>query len=96
MPLISNDVIEIHTTDLDPAVLIPGVTQLSSELNTNLVTPQTGQAYDRVQSILTQAPQVPFQTEALRSMLGVVSSLTGKCIDSDGTHPGVTAYGQGA
>ena len=96
MTTFSNDALEIHTVDMGaaPAVVIGGVTDMSSLLNTTLVTPQTGDAYDLVQSVQSQSPEVQFTTEELARALGVVTGLTGICINSDGTHVGVRAFAQ--
>ena len=94
MSTYSNANVEIHTVDMGSAVVLSGVTNMSSLLNTSLVSPQTGAVYDSIQSIQSQSPEIPFTTEELAKALDVVSLLTGKCITSDGTHDGVNVYAQ--
>lgn len=88
----SNDSIEIHTTaESGGAVAIGGITTFSESLNSDISTPDTATPYDRFQSIMMQRPEVGFSTEAIATVLDNVG-FTGKCIVSDGTHPGVMFY----
>lgn len=89
----SNHALQIHTLDMASAVNLGLLNSLSHEPNSEVARPQAGSVFPLNQLILSQRPQIPFGTEAIRSLLDTVG-VTGKCIDSDGTHPGVVAFGE--
>jgi hypothetical protein len=60
-------------------------------MNTDISTPDTASPYDLFHSIMMQRPEVGFSTEAIATILDNVG-FTGKCILSDGSHPGVRFY----
>lgn len=91
MSRFSNDAIEIHTTAESSAVVVGGITGFSDSLNSSVSTPDSATPYDLFHSIQAQSPDAAFSTEAIRAILDNVG-FTGKCIASDGTHPGVRFY----
>ena len=85
----------LHTVEMagNPAVLFGGVTDLSHILNTELASPETGGAFRESQSVVAQSPEIPVTSQSLGAILANIG-LTGKCITSDGSHLGFTAYMQ--
>ena len=89
----SNDGLRIHCVGDASAVDVGGITSFSNNSNTTTSTPDTGDAYPQVQALISQAHEGNISTTSLRTILNNIK-LTGKCIRSDGSHPGVVAYAQ--
>lgn len=82
----------IYTVDMDPTpVHVAGNTAMGGTLNSEILSPDTADPYDKFQSIGSQMPEIDFTTESLKAILDTIGH-TGKCITSDGTHPGLVAY----
>lgn len=94
MARFSNHSLKIHTTAESSAVTIGLIGSLSIDRNDQMVSPEVGDPYEPAHLLVGQQPEIAFTTCCLRSMLDNVSSLLGKCVTSDGSHPGVVAYMQ--
>ena len=94
MELFSNDAVTLHTTAMSSAVVLGSITDASIRLGTETIKPATGDVYESAIAVAAQKPALEFGTEAIKSFLTQVGSPTGLCIDSDGTHPGVSLHGQ--
>jgi hypothetical protein len=89
----SNYGFRLHTTAEISAILFGGVTDLGHILNSEVATPETGDAFAESQSLVGQMPVLPIRSQSIEAILTNIG-LTGKCIDSDGTHPGLTIFAQ--
>lgn len=87
----SNDTVVLHTTAEAAAVVIGEITAYDDNLGTEISTPDTAHPYDRFQSVMVQRPEMSFTTEALKAVLANIG-FTGKCILSDGSHPGLQSF----
>lgn len=90
----SNHSLKIHTTaETTGATVLGLLASMSHELGSSLSTPDVGGPWDVAHVITRQEPSLPFETLSIGTFLGLIG-LAGKCVDSDGTHPGVVAYAQ--
>lgn len=89
----SNGIARIHSL-VDAAATDLLVNNVSYGLGNQVVVPETGYPYSRHARLVNQAPTLSFEAEDIATVLGLISSLLGKCIASDGSHPGVVVFNQ--
>jgi hypothetical protein len=77
------------------SVALRGVGSAGHRLGRTTAGPNSGNTYDEARFILEVEDEFSFgDVTALKSLLDNISPLIGKCITDDGTHPGVTLFGQ--
>ena len=92
----STDTLVLHTIAMGATPLVlRGIGSASHGLGIQTIGPDSGNPYDETKFIGQQQPTMDFSAVALESLLGELSLLTGLCVLSDGSHPGVEMYGQG-
>lgn len=89
----SNHSVKIHSTDEASALVVGTLRSLSSQLGSQVTSPETGDLYDLMQIVTEQKPTLAFGSYALKTLLGAIP-LSGKQVASDPTHPGIVAYAQ--
>lgn len=88
------DTLQLHSTSMS-ALTLRGVGTASHKLSRETVGPGSGNTYDEARFITTVEDEFEFGgVLALKSLLDNVSLLTGKCVDDDGSHPGLRLFGQ--
>lgn len=88
-----NGFLKIHSTAEGAAIVLGNLTSLAHNLNTQVVNPETGDVFQQANVVTRQEPKISFGTLCLKTMLSTVATI-GKCVASDGSHPGVVAYQQ--
>jgi len=92
MARFSNGIIRMHTVAMASAVDLLAQNIDIAE-NPNMQSPDSGYAFAVLHRMLQQAPVATWETESIKKVLANVGIL-GKCVTSDGTHPGVQAFCQ--
>lgn len=88
-----NHSLKIHTLSETPAVTVGTMTNLGHQPNSTVTAPETGDVFNVANVMTSQQPTMPWGTLALKTILDLIPTI-GKCIDNDGTHPGVAMFGQ--
>lgn len=87
------DGVVIHTIDTGTAVKLGGITSGGVPLNTTTQGDEDGRDYDYSRSVTSQLPMPQFSTKAIAAALAAIP-IRGICLDTDGTHPGVSIFGR--
>src|SRR5688572_19144189 len=85
--------VQIHTIDSVTALKLGGVVAMGLPMNNEHSTDDNGQTYDSFTGLIMQAPVPRFTTKSIAAALAAIPQ-TGICINTDGTHPGVTFFGE--
>lgn len=89
------DTMQLNAVGMGAAINFRGIGSGSHSLRRGTAGPNSGNTYDEFRFITDVDDEFSFSgVLALKSLLANVSPLTGKCVTDDGTHPGVTLFGQ--
>lgn len=88
------DTFSVQSTDMASAVTLRAIGQATHRLRKSTAGPNSGNTYDEERFILDVGDEFELGSVlALKSLLGFVSPLTGKCVAKDVTHFGLRLFG---